>query len=338
MAFCTACLSGCSENADNSSPQDNTPPQTSDSAVAFARGADISWITEQEKAGIKFYDASGKEQECFQLMKNLGVNAVRLRVWVNPKDGWCNAEDVLLKAKRAAIKGMNIMIDFHYSDSWADPGQQTVPLAWTAFNVGKMTTAVSQHTRDVLQLLKNNDINVQWVQVGNETPDGMLWESGRASTHPANFAAYELAGYNAVKKVYPDAKVIVHVDQGDNLQRFTWLFDLLKANGGRWDIIGMSLYPDEDNWQTKTTACLSNIQTLARRYNCDVMVCEIGMPWDAEGAPAFAAAMVEGCKKIDHCKGVFYWEPQCYNDWKGYSKGAFTPQGQPTAVMNAFKE
>ena len=97
---------------------------------SFAKGADISWVTEMEKKNYKFYSSDGSEKECTALMKALGCNAVRYRVWVNPKDGWCNKANVLAKAKRAQALGMAIMIDFHYSDSWADPGKQTIPSGW----------------------------------------------------------------------------------------------------------------------------------------------------------------------------------------------------------------
>ena len=101
----------------------------------FAKGADISWLTEMESKGYTFSSPAGLPTECTALMKELGCNAVRYRVWVNPAAGWCNKDDVLLKAKRAQALGLAIMIDFHYSDSWADPGQQTIPAAWTSYDL-----------------------------------------------------------------------------------------------------------------------------------------------------------------------------------------------------------
>src|SRR5262245_28461707 len=99
----------------------------------FAKGADISWITQMEAAGIKFYNASGTAMDCMQLMKSLGMNSIRLRVWVNPTNGWCNNADVVAKAKRAQQLGLRLMIDFHYSDYWADPGKQNKPAAWASY-------------------------------------------------------------------------------------------------------------------------------------------------------------------------------------------------------------
>jgi Arabinogalactan endo-1,4-beta-galactosidase len=105
---------------------------TMSATTPFAAGADVSWLTQMEAAGKKFYNAGGTQMECMALLKSLGMNTIRLRVWVNPSDGWCNAQDLLVKAKRARDLGMRILIDFHYSDSWADPSKQTKPAAWTA--------------------------------------------------------------------------------------------------------------------------------------------------------------------------------------------------------------
>lgn len=327
--------------------------------TGFAKGADVSWLTEMEQDGVKFYNANGKAEECMSLLRDLGANSIRLRVWVDPDGGWCGKDDVVAKAWRAQQLGFRIMIDFHYSDTWADPSNQSVPAAWKGYDAEQMKQAVANHTTEVLTALKDKGVtNVEWVQVGNETPDGMLWNdadgddalavTGRASKNAANFAAYELAGYNAVKAVYPNAKVVVHIDQGDNLGRFTWIFDKLKENGGKWDIIGMSLYPEDDNWQTLTDNCLSNITTLSQKYNCDVVISEIGMNWDAENAAQMLKKMVDGCKAISTCEGIFYWEPEVYNNWKpanyehlgwsAYTKGAFDNSGKPTtALQEAFK-
>ncbi len=330
--FSVIALTACSDN-------DNVVPQTEPTydMTGFAKGADVGWLTEMEASGVKFYDDNGKETECLKLLRSLGVNSIRMRVWVNPSDGWNGKEDVIAKAWRAKQLGFRIMIDFHYSDTWADPSKQTIPAAWQNYDLEQMKTAVASHTTEVLQALKDKDIDVEWVQVGNETTTGMLWPMGDATKSMSNYAQLELSGYNAVKAVYPNAKVIVHVDEGNKLGKFTWLFDGLKENGGKWDVIGMSLYPDDTNWKTLTKDCISNINTLKERYNTEVVISEIGMPWDSENAEAAMTKMVSGCKVIDGCLGVFYWEPECYNQWKDYTKGAFDNNGKPTSVFNAFK-
>ena len=319
--------------------------------TGFAKGADVSWLTELESNGTLFYDANGKPQECMALLRDLGMNSIRLRVWVNPDGGWCGKDDVVAKAWRAQKLGMRPMIDSHYSDTWADPGKQYVPAAWKDYTFEQMKQAVADHTRDVLTALKERNIDVEWVQVGNETSDGMLWNdadgadalavTGRASKNMANFAAYVNAGYDAVKAVYPDAKVIVHLDKGNKLSQYTWMFDGLKQHGAKWDVIGMSLYPDwitDQTWQQVSDDCLANMQTLSTKYGCNVILSEIGMVWNSENAAPFLKKMVDGCKALSICEGVFYWEPETYGNLNGYDKGAFDDSGRPTvALQEAFK-
>jgi arabinogalactan endo-1,4-beta-galactosidase len=309
--------------------------------TGFARGADVSWLTEMEKAGSKFYNTSGKEMECMQLLRDLGMNSIRLRVWVNPSDGWCNKSDVLVKAWRAQKLGMRIMIDFHYSDSWADPSKQPKPAAWSGLNFQDLKTAVANHTKDVLNTLKTNGITPEWVQVGNETGNGMIWPDGKASENMAQYAQLSNAGYDAVKDVFPSAKVIVHLQEGNKNSLFRWLFDGLKNNGGKWDVIGMSLYPNASNWQKMNADCIQNMNDMISRYGKPVMICETGMPWDdAETSKAFLTDLITKSKGISNnqCLGVFYWEPQAYNNWKGYSLGAFDNSGKPTMALDAFKK
>ena len=177
----------------------------------FARGADVSWLTEMESSGYKFYTAEEKEQECMSLLRDLGMNAIRLRVWVNPENdtddvrGWCNKGDVLLKAWRAHNLGYRIMIDFHYSDRWADPSQQAKPQAWADYSVEQLKQAIADHTKDVLSALKEKGIDVEWVQVGNETHQGMLFPTGQTTSEEGrvNFASFVTAGYDAVLLSYP---------------------------------------------------------------------------------------------------------------------------------------
>lgn len=305
----------------------------------FAKGADVSWITEMEASGKKFYNAAGTETEGMSLLKSMGMNAVRLRVWVNPSNGWCNKQDLLAKAKRAKNLNLRIMIDFHYSDSWADPGKQNKPAAWANYTFEELKAAVAQHTKDVLNELNFNGITPEWVQVGNETGNGMLWEDGKASVNMKNYAQLSNAGYDAVKSVFPDSKVIIHLQNGYDNGLFRWLFDGLKSNGGKWDVIGMSLYPEATTWTTLDAQCLANMNDMVQRYGSEVMVCEVGMSWDApEACNAFLKDIIAKTKSVTNGKGVgvFYWEPECNVGWNGYSLGAFDNNGKPTAALNAF--
>lgn len=302
----------------------------------IVRGADISWLTEMEAAGYKFYNAAGSSMDCMQLLKSLGLDAIRLRVWVNPAGGWNNNADVVAKAKRVKQLGLRLMLDFHYSDTWADPGHQTKPAAWAAYDMTTLAATVESYTKSVLDTLRSAGVVPSWVQVGNETDDGMLWPDGKASTHMANFAALVSAGYRAVKSINDSIKVIVHISNGYDNGLFRWMFDGLKANGASWDIIGMSLYPSVSDWSSKNTACLANMKDMMARYNKQVMICEVGLPADqALVCQSFLGDLISKVKLAGGL-GVFYWEPESYN-WQGYGLGAFDNSGKPTAAMNAFK-
>jgi arabinogalactan endo-1,4-beta-galactosidase len=331
---------GCKDNNPIKSSQYTPPKDTTKVDTLFAKGADVSWVTQMEASGIKFYNASGSEMECMALLKSLGMNSIRLRVWVNPSDGWCNSQDVLVKALRAKNLGMHIMIDFHYSDSWADPSKQNKPATWTSLSFADLKTAVGTHTTDVLNLLKTNNVTPDWVQIGNETGDGMLWEDGRASTNMANYAVLNNAGYDAVKAVFPTAKVVVHLQTGNDNSLYRWLFDGLKNNGGKWDVIGMSLYPTATNWSSMNSDCLANMNDMVSRYGTAVMICEVGMSWDSpDVCKSFLTDLIAKTKSIPSNKGlgVFYWEPESYMPWQGYTLGAFDNTGKPTSALDAFK-
>jgi len=324
--------------------QKDTPydPSKIDTVTAdtLAKGTDVGWLTEMEASGKKFYNASGSEMECIALLKSLGINSIRLRVWVNPSDGWCNTQDMLAKAVRAKALGMRIMIDFHYSDSWADPGKQNKPAAWSSLSLIDLKAALARHTSDVLNTLKDNNITPEWVQVGNEVGDGMLWEDGRASKNMANFAGLISAGYDAVKSVFPATKVIVHVHNGYDNSLFRWIFDGLKNNGCQWDVIGMSLYPSPDNWEEKNRQCLANMVDMVARYGSEVMICEVGMSWDSpDESKDFLTDIIAKTRNLRNGKGlgVFYWEPECYGGWKSYTLGAFDNSGKPSKALDAFK-
>ena len=309
-----------------------TPP-------AFAKGADVSWLTQMEANGKLFYNASGTPTECMTLLKSLGMNSIRLRVWVNPSDGWCNLHDMMIKAVRANNLGMRLMIDFHYSDSWADPSKQNKPAAWSTLSFADLKTAVANHTTEVMDSLKNKGITPEWVQVGNETGNGMLWPDGMASTNMANYAALNNAGYDAVKAIFPNTKVIVHVQNGFDNGLFRWLFDGLVANGGKWDVTGMSLYPSTTDWSTKNTDCLTNMNDMVTRYGKPVMICEVGMSWDsATACQSFLTDLIAKTKSVSggNGLGVFYWEPECMSSWNNYTLGAFDNSGKPTTALNAF--
>lgn len=308
----------------------------------FARGADVGWLTQMEAEGLKFFaPGSDTPMECMQLLRDYcGVNSIRLRVWVNPDEQWNSIADVVAKAVRAEKLGMRTMIDFHFSDTWADPGHQQMPRAWEGLTLPELEQAVAGHVTATLTALRDAGVTPEWVQAGNETTPGMMLpvgavENGEALTRLNN------AAYRATKAVFPDAKVIVHLDNGYDPWRYDRMFDTLEANGGQYDMIGMSLYPywaakegHDGDWRVVADECIANINRLKAKYGRPVMICEIGMPYnEAEDCRDLIAKMMTA-----PVEGVFYWEPQApagYNG--GYTLGCFDG-GRPTVALDAFKQ
>ena len=334
--------------------------------TTFARGADISWCTEMEADGHKFYTTDGIETDIFALMKEIGMNAIRLRVWVNPTlygyGAWCDKADVVAKAKRAHEQGLDLMIDFHYSDFFADPGSQTIPLDWKDYDLEQVKTAVSDHTKDVLQALKDEGIEPRWVQVGNETNNGMLWKTGEidwkksGKARYTNYATLSNAGYDAVKAILPNAYVIVHIAGAYNAADYQgWFYKEFKEAGGKFDMIGLSHYPDWDNWNSDKSDVASNknaansVKTLGDLFNVPVMIVETGFSvYDPVKGSEVMTDLFSRTKDLPQCAGIFYWEPEADVSWKPayyetmgwdeYGLGAFNIYGEPTAILDAFKD
>lgn len=192
----------CSEDGPVTNPRQETTT-TIEKETGFARGADVSWLTQMESEGRKFYTPGEdrQEMECMTLLRDhCGVNSIRLRVWVNPKDGWNSIDDVVLKARRAENLGLRTMIDFHFSDTWADPGHQEMPDAWKNLSFDELTKAVANHVTETLNALKKAGVTPEWVQVGNETTPGMMLPVGSVD-NPVQLTQLNNAGYDAVKSL-----------------------------------------------------------------------------------------------------------------------------------------
>jgi len=311
------------------------PPET---RAQFANGADIGWLSQMEAQRYVFKDNAGVQKNCLEILKEKGINALRFRVWVNPSAGYCGKKDVAYMAHRADSMGFKVMLDFHFSDTWADPGHQTKPAAWVGHTVPQLLTDIYNHMYGVLDTLKSLGVIPAWVQIGNETNDGMLWEDGRATTHMNNFAAMVSSGYNAVKAVDSSIQVIVHLSNGHDDAMFRWMFDGLKNNGAKWDIIGMSVYPywASLSWAKDDSLALIAMQDMIARYNTKVMVVEAGYLYNQPiAANQYLLDLIAKTKSAGGL-GVFYWEPESYN-WQGYQLGAWDPATkEPTGAMDAF--
>jgi len=274
----------------------------------------------------------------------LGLNAVRLRVWVNPRRGFSAKDDVVRMARRAKDWGMALMIDFHYSDWWADPGQQNIPAAWREMNYPQMCKALADHTREVLTAIREVGVEVQWVQVGNETTNGFLWPMGRAQDNMSQYAGLTDAGYQAVKQVFPHAQVIVHLDGAYDPKRYDFIFDGLLKYRARFDMIGLSVYPYWDmkgghtkSWQETVEKATLNINRLWQKYHLPMMVVETGVDVNTPvESKEILAAIIDAARHHTggNCQGVFYWAPETDGH---YRLGAFKDH-RPTVIMDAFTE
>ena len=298
-------------------------------ALAQNKAADLSWVTQMEASGYKWKYSNGNYGDIFAICHNMGMNACRLRVWVNPSGGWCGKADVIAKAKRAKAQGMLIMIDFHFSDTWADAGHQTKPAAWANHGISQLYTDVYNHVRDVISGLNAASCTPYLVQIGNETDDGLLWPDGQASKNPSQYAGLITSGYNAVKSVC-SASVVVHLADGWNNSLYRWNFDILKNNGAKYDAIGMSLYPTTSNWSTLVSECKANMSDMKSRYGKWCMLSEIGI---AANSGSTGASFVKAARGL--ANDVYYWEPEAYN-WQGYGLDAWDSSTlEPTVILTS---
>ncbi len=314
--------------------------------LAFAKGADVSWLPQMEATGYRFYDTDGKEKDCLQLLKERGMNTIRLRVFVNPSQdkasGHCSKEETVAMALRAQKAKMRIMIDFHYSDTWADPAKQAKPAAWANLSFDALQNKVYEHTFDVLTALKKAGVTPEWVQVGNEIPGGMLWPDG-STNNWAQLAQLLNKGYEATKAVNAKIKVIVHVDEGNNNEKFRWFFDKATEHQVKYDVIGLSYYPFwiKKDYSETIADLQKNLNDMASRYQKEVMVVEVGgVDEQVQNTKELLAATIKAVRAVPDHKGlgVLYWEPQGAKSWSGYGLSAWQQDGKPSPALDAFKE
>jgi len=312
----------------------------------FVKGSDVGWLPQMEATGYKFYDSDGKEKDCLQLLKDRGMNSIRLRVWVNPNDdkasGHCSKEETVVMALRAQKMGMRVMIDFHYSDSWADPAKQNKPKAWEKHSFPELLNDVYNHTFEVISALKNAGVTPEWLQIGNEIPGGMLWPDG-STKNWKQLGQLLNKGYEATKAVDKNIKVIVHVDEGNNNAKFRTFFDNATAQNVKYDIIGLSYYPFwiKKDYSETISDLEFNLNDMVKRYNKDVMIVEVGGEDDkVQNTYELLKATIKAVKKVPNNRGlgVMYWEPQGAKSWSGYSLSAWQADGKPSPALDAFKE
>ena len=321
-------------------------PAITNKTNAFVKGADISWLPQMEESGFKFYSDQGSEEDCFKILKDHGINTIRLRTWVDPSNdkinGHCSTNETVAMALRAKKMGMRVMIDLHYSDSWADPSKQKKPKAWEGHDFPTLKKDVYNYTSSVMVALKDAGIYPEWVQIGNETPEGMIYPEGSTSNWP-QLAQLINEGYEAVKRISPATKIILHVDQGNNNIRFRSWFDQAKLNGAKYDVIGLSYYPYWLDGKPDYTLSIgdlgNNLKDLSDRYNKEVMIVEVGNEDNkVQNTYDLLMATMKKVKEVPSGKGlgVIYWEPQGARSWSKYALSAWGEDGKPTKALDAF--
>ncbi len=374
-AFCS-CGESAESGTENATPVPDPAPQEQEEEISipsFVKGADISWATEMEAGGRRFKKKDGSVASLPDVLKDCGFEAVRLRVWVDPYKGWSGQEDVVAMAVRAQAAGLLVMIDFHYSDFFADPSRQLIPAAWKAdqANLGKMAQHVSDHTSTVLKALQAAGVKVSWIQIGNETRSGMISPTGdlnyqKKGAEFTSFVSLYNAGYDAAKAVYPDALVMPHLNNAFDASNNAWWLGQFKAQGGKMDMVALSHYPQAESKLTATevnSQALSYIRSAISTLGVPVMIAEVGVKSQEDEATAKSVlqSFVDQARAISGCAGVFYWEPEVdgvwkpeiYNNptllsqytgtrqsgtWGAYPMGAFSTDGQPLSVLDVFAE
>jgi arabinogalactan endo-1,4-beta-galactosidase len=215
------------------------------SSTLAIHGADLSTLQRAEDLGAKYYNANGTQQDAMLILKNAGMNYVRLRVWVNPASGYNNQAKVVAFAKQVKADGLKLLIDFHYSDTWADPGKQYEPAAWSGQSLSQLETDVYNYTYSVCSALKAAGATPDMVQIGNEINAGMLWPVGQLTGGTggwSNLAGLLLSGYNAAKAVSSSTQVMLHIANGGQDAQAKWWFTEAVAYGVKFDVMGVSYY------------------------------------------------------------------------------------------------
>ncbi len=273
-------------------------------------GADISFLPQMEDRGRKFYE-DGVEADAIKLLRDHGFNYIRLRIFVNPEHekgysperGFCGLEPTLEMARRISDAGMKLLLNFHYSDYWADPQQQNKPAAWVALEFEALKDTMQAYTGRVLRALQEQGTPADMVQVGNEINHGLLWPDGHISQLD-QLSELLKAGVEGVRNVDPDVPVMMHLALGGQNEEAVFWFNNMIARGVEFDIMGISYYP---RWHGTLDDLNYNLNDLVARYNKPVNVVEYSV---------FAREIHEIVFNLldDMGKGTCIWEPL---GWRG---------------------
>ncbi len=308
----------------------------------LANGVDVSWLPSYEAAGGKFFSTSNKQIDAFALLKQSGLKVVRVRVFVNPDERNGQLSDALALAARAKIEGLDFCLDFHFSDTWADPGNQRIPAAWSSTNIDVLSVQLKSYVISTLNEFKNRSLPIAYIQLGNEIAGGMLWPVGKIYGNDANswraFVKLYASAVSGMRTVYPLAKNILHLELGGQSSTIRWWLNNANLYGlTGYDIIGLSYYPQ---WHGTIDQLSSSLTTVAVEFNKPVLIAETAYPNTTAtygsdvinpvtgvvaGYPASASGQVSYIKKLQallkalkNNKGVGVWW------WEGLSTSVTT--------------
>ena len=314
----------------------------------FALGVDLGWTEQLEMMGYRWINEEGKRVDPIEETKRLGANAVRLRVFVNPPKeslwtkedgttcmlGFCDPQSVLRIAKRVKDAGMKLMLDFHYSDHFADPLCQDIPKAWEHLSQAEIQQKVYEHTKNVLRLFKDNGIIPEWVQVGNEINAGIMIPQGGLKENPKDLISFLNAGYDAVKEICPETKVITHLAAVISRDWCEPFLDNFIKYEGKTDILGFSYYPYWFQVKCDKEELYSYMKEYADRSSKPIMVVETGGDdSNEEETYDLLKDSIEAIERFgDDGLGIFYWEPEANRKIlpDGYPLGAAKLVGEKT--------
>jgi hypothetical protein len=291
-------------------------------------GADISFLPQIEDQGRKFFEKN-KEKDAIELLRDHGFNYIRLRIFVNPENargyspgrGYCGLQQTLTMAKRIKNAGMKLLLDFHYSDYWADPQQQYKPQAWSDLNFPMLKDSVKTYTTNVILALKKQGTLPAMVQVGNEINHGFLWPEGHIS-HPDQLADLLKAGIEGIRTVSPDLPVMMHLALGGQHTEAVFWLDNMIARGVKFDIIGLSYYP---RWHGTLDDLKNNLLDLINRYHKPMIVVEYS-DYKRE------VNNIEFNLPDNMGKGSYIWEPL------GWRSGLFDQKGGVQELIFLYDE
>ena len=312
-------------------------------------GIDVSTYLEELEHGAKFYDGE-HEIDPLDAFRANGVDFMRIRVWNDPygKDGSpylagnCDMDNYVKLGKLAKSKGYRLLMDFHYSDFWADPGKQIIPKAWAEYDIDRMTDAVYEFTKECLTVARREGVAPDMIQVGNEITNGMLWPIGKLDLGEGkrgnydNFCRLADAGCRACREITPEAKIVLHLERSNDKEVYQEFYSNMESHGIDYDIIGASYYP---YWHGTPEELFANLRD-CRRFGKEIMIMELGYgftteayslggeekrlvidserayvpgftekyPVTPEGQTAFVRDFLATARAND-IGGVFYWEP-----------------------------